>query len=140
MSRTYKDVPWKHRDVENNYDHGRHRVAYVGVSATIGEYTTYWLRDIKGAKRKKKRRVDTKWHWMTTPGWFIKEFMTKPQRAACKQWERSSDTNLTSITGNMLPVYGYWCLISRVWRSGNVKVSDTFVTGSIPVSLTTIRN
>jgi len=108
MSRTYKDVPWKHRDVENNYDHGRHRVAYVGVSATIGEYTTYWLRDIKGAKRKKKRRVDTKWHWMTTPGWFIKEFMTKPQRAACKQWERKLvQMSYDELHEVMVPFIGY---------------------------------
>lgn len=31
--------------------------------------------------RKKKRNIDTEWHWMNTPSWWIREMMTRPQRA-----------------------------------------------------------
>jgi hypothetical protein len=38
---------------------------------------------------KKKKNVDTENHWMTTPMWYIREFMNQPQRAKGRQWEKT---------------------------------------------------
>lgn len=29
---------------------------------------------------KKKKKVDTEWHWMTTPMWWVRLVMNKPKR------------------------------------------------------------
>lgn len=36
------------------------------------------LHRLPGPKRK---RSESRWFWMATPGWWVKEMMTKPQRA-----------------------------------------------------------
>ena len=33
----------------------------------------------------KRKRWKDEWHWMNTPGWWIKERMTVPQRAEVRQ-------------------------------------------------------
>ena len=38
---------------------------------------------------KKKKNIDTENHWMTTPMWYIREFMNQPQRAKGRQWEKT---------------------------------------------------
>ncbi len=51
----------------------------------------YWLQDQipleyygyrlgKTTKPKKRKEVDTEDHWMSTPGWWVKMMMTKPER------------------------------------------------------------
>ena len=38
------------------------------------------------APPRKKRAVDDNWHWFRNdPGWWVREFMTKPQRARTRQ-------------------------------------------------------
>lgn len=64
MARTYKDRPSRVR---------------------FPEVYPYW---VEVEKSKKKRHVDTEWHWMGTPGWWIHLMMTKPQRRAGSLWER----------------------------------------------------
>ena len=63
MSRTYKDRPSKVR---------------------FPEVYPYW---VEIEKRKKSRNVDTEWHWMSTPNWWIRCMMTRPQRRAGVVWE-----------------------------------------------------
>jgi len=63
MSRTYKDRPSKVR---------------------FPEVYPYWV-DVE--KTKKSRNVDTEWHWMSTPNWWIHIWMTRPQRRAGSVWE-----------------------------------------------------
>ena len=113
MSRTYKDKPSKFAHPEGRYDFGTERLAYeterilydydleTRCYAPTGEIETcvrfFWLQ-AAGAKTKKKKRVDTEWHWMTTPGWFIKEFMNQPQRARGRMWEkRVNKTNIEDL-------------------------------------------
>ena len=93
MSRTYKDAPSKIRFPEGQYNFGRKMVAYVAV---VTDYYTnepmeinrYRYISIPGAKTKKKKHVNTEWHWMTTPMWWIREMMNRPQRARGKAWEK----------------------------------------------------
>lgn len=102
MSRTYKDRPWKVANPEARWDFGSERIAYEATRRVYQldpETNTYCFMDstepcikffhvnIAGAKTKKKKRVDTEWHWMTTPGWYISEFMNRPQRARGRAWE-----------------------------------------------------
>jgi len=105
MSRTYKDKPWKFSHPEARWDFGTERVAYESTRRVYEldlETNTYCFMDtdepcikffhqnIAGIKTKKKKRKDCEWHWMTTPGWFIKEFMNRPQRARGRAWEKKA--------------------------------------------------
>ena len=38
---------------------------------------------------KKSRREDTEWHWMTTPSWWTRMTMNRPQRRHGHVWERT---------------------------------------------------
>lgn len=77
MSRTYKDRPYKIRFPEEQWDY-----KYYHCSKRFS-FLAY-----AGVLTKKKKHVDTVNHWMTTPSWFIREFMNQPQRTRGKQWER----------------------------------------------------
>jgi hypothetical protein len=48
----------------------------------------YGYRLTKTTKTKKRKEVDTEYHWMNTPSWWVHEFMQVPQRAAGKVWEK----------------------------------------------------
>lgn len=78
MSRTYKDRPSKFRYPEKQWDYKYEPTEPV-----------WWPNYIqrRGVLTKKKKSVDTEHHWMTTPSWFIREFMNRPQRRASKVWE-----------------------------------------------------
>lgn len=105
MSRTYKDKPWKVTHPESRWDFGTEQIAYESTRRVYEldpETKTYRFMDtaeacikychvsIAGIKTKKKKRVDSEWHSMTTPGWFIKEFMNRPQRASGRAWEKKA--------------------------------------------------
>ena len=74
MSRTYKHKPSKLRFEAWNID--RERI----------EGTFYWL-ERPTTKTKKRRSSDTEWHWMSTPSWWIRCMMNRPQRRAGSIWE-----------------------------------------------------
>ena len=125
MSRTYKDKPWKYQDPENSWDFGKVQVKYTYTTKVYkgcGEWSEETIEgvgirylDVKGARRKKKRRTDTEWHWMSTPMWWIREMMNQPQRAAGRQWEKKVikvdiedliDVDLPSVSRK--PHWYYW--------------------------------
>ena len=61
---------------------------------------------------KKKRELDTEYHWMSTPGWWTRLMMNKPQRRSEHLLERKalvSDIDNFDIpdTGKKPHVY-YW--------------------------------
>lgn len=76
MARTYKDRPSKLRFPEKQWDYRYHE------EHCWGNY-----RARRGVLTKKRREVDTEWHWMSTPGWWIRQFMNRPQRRAGHAWE-----------------------------------------------------
>ncbi len=88
MSRTYKDKPWKLVDPESRWDFGMERVPYQKWSNSFEYwYTTYCYIQRAGVKTKKKRSYHER-NWMRTPMWWVREFMTQPQRTHGKEWER----------------------------------------------------
>ena len=50
----------------------------------------YGHRYAKTTKTKKRKEVDTEDHWMTTPGWWIKMTMTKPERRSAHLLEKKA--------------------------------------------------
>ena len=79
MSRTHKDRPYRIRFPEEEWDYRYYR---------CGDRWYFNFLAYPGVLTKKKKRVDTENHWMTTPSWFINVFMNRPQRARGKAWER----------------------------------------------------
>lgn len=94
MSRTYKDKPWKVKNPEAaDWRFGREKVPYerTGTDIYTGEprqITSYWFRELPGVKTKKKKHVDCDWHWMqSTPSWWTRLTMNRPQRREAHLWE-----------------------------------------------------
>lgn len=77
MARTYKDRPSRIQYPEDQWDYRYDEENYWGI---------YLKR--RGVLTKKRRDVDTNWHWMTTPSWWTRLMMNRPQRVCSKQWER----------------------------------------------------
>ena len=76
MSRTYKDVPTKHRKPREVYD-WNWDVERIDLGPG---YPRFWHRELPSTKTKKKKEQDTEWHWMSTPSWWTRLTMNKPQR------------------------------------------------------------
>ena len=77
MSRTYKDKPSKLR-----FD------LYMKDWILVEHDGFRKYRQGKTTKTKKRKEVDTEDHWMSTPSWWTKMTMIKPQRRECTLWER----------------------------------------------------
>ena len=107
MSRTYKDKDFYLRFPEEKYDFGSEKIEYRAVVRTLYEYNLeddsyskvevpqhyigYRRMDKAGVKTKKSRHYNGDWKWYKrTPGWFVREFMTAPKRAACRNWEKQA--------------------------------------------------
>ena len=69
MSRTNKDVPSKFK--REPWDADRIMVEHYGF---------YKYRQAKTTKTKKRKEVDTEDKWMSTPGWWVKMMMNRPER------------------------------------------------------------
>lgn len=90
MSRTHKDKPRKFQSPEYDWKYGTEtHTCEVWSKWYEGYVELRYSLQLPGVKTKKKRRVDTEDHWMNTPSWWIREFMTVPQRAAGRTWERN---------------------------------------------------
>jgi hypothetical protein len=92
MSRTYKDVPYKFRHSDETFEvtHDRLTVPmpyWYDPSKTF-EMIVYLKKP--GVLKKKKKHVDTEDHWMHTPNFWVHDYMTVPQRAAGKMWEKKA--------------------------------------------------
>lgn len=82
MSRTYKDRPPRFRFPEEQWNFGRYE-------QEPDLHTWCWLQ-IPGIKTKKKRSVNTRWHWLgSTPSWWTHMFMIRPRRSKENQQLRS---------------------------------------------------
>ena len=102
MSRTHKDKSWKLRHPEERFDFGRIAHEYDAKSRVFDEASgewvlsetevvrRTWIAEQRGCKTKKRKQVDTCWHWLTTPSWWIRLMMTRPQRRASRVWERKA--------------------------------------------------
>jgi len=77
MSRTYKDKPTE--TLYEDWNKDRERI----------EGTFCWI-DLPTTKPKKRKELDTEWHWMSTPSWWTRLTMNRPQRRKCKLWERDA--------------------------------------------------
>lgn len=87
MSRTYKDRPTKI------------------------QYPKYW--DDAGDTPKQPKHVNTKWFWMSTPGWWTRLMMNRPMRHRGRAWEhkvlREHDHEDTDPPGvSRKPHHYYW--------------------------------
>lgn len=120
MSRTYKDRPVK---IKYPDDHWKTSGEYESVPYIASGFRWHtkepyerlaWY-SVKRAyiKRKKPRRVDTEWHWQSTPSWWTNLYMNRPQRVASNQYMRqiTLDIDLELIDpphiGNKPHIY-YW--------------------------------
>ena len=84
MSRTYKDRPYKVRQTEP-WDKDRVMVRYEVIRTNyftkeLEEFITARFLENKTTKTKKRKVLDTEDHWMTTPGWWNRMCVTRPER------------------------------------------------------------
>lgn len=79
MSRTLKDKPWKYKCPEQQWDYKYY--------ANEDRYW-FWYQALKkpGVLTKKKRSYED-YHGMSTPMWWIRVHMNRPQRRASRVWE-----------------------------------------------------
>ena len=76
MSRTFKDKPSK-------FKHEAWDIDWIWVEG-------YGHRNAPTKKTKKRKEVDTEDRWMSTPGWWVRLMMNKPQRREVHLWERKA--------------------------------------------------
>lgn len=93
MSRTYKDRPSK-----VNFPDWFREDTHVGVSYTrtgrnyrtgeYGEWPSICLLKVAGVLTKKRKECDFEWHWLqSTPSWWTRCMMNRPQRRRSRVWE-----------------------------------------------------
>ena len=90
MSRTYKDRPSRIRFpnwlLNDGYDVFEYeletpRVSYSGKVITHSKYSLKRA----GFLPKKSRRADSEWHWQSTPSWWTRMHMNRPERIRAKR-------------------------------------------------------
>lgn len=110
MARTYKHIQqFKNKHYYSNmWDTEHEKFYYEGYVYTWPDYNetketrimTRWLKK-PGVKSKKRKEVDTEYHWMSTPSWWTRLCMIKPQRREGSLWEREvvkiSPTDLEEV-------------------------------------------
>lgn len=115
MSRTYKDKKWTLRFPEYDYTKDREAVPYEAYRRRYDWETSNWIitdevitryyyLPKKGVKTKKRRKIDTNWHWMSTPSWWTRLMMNRPQRRAAHLWEKEAQkTEVESLEDLDIP-------------------------------------
>lgn len=78
MSRTYKDKPYKLKPV-NDWSQDKE---YIHPIFGDDYYISGYHIERPTTKAKKRKEVDTEDHWMTTPSWWTKMTMIRPERRA----------------------------------------------------------
>jgi hypothetical protein len=106
MSRTYKDKPnrlkydrydkdmvvYSTEEVERDHHIELKNGEFVRVDWPEEEWRTYTRISYiygKTSKTKKRKEQDCEWHWMSTPSWWTRLTMNRPQRRQGKLWERA---------------------------------------------------
>ena len=88
MSRTNKDKPLKFQNKEYDYLFDKKSINnYIWSETNKCFYNCIRYIQVSGVKKKKKRHFFEK-QWMTTPMWWIHDYMTVPQRAKNTIWEK----------------------------------------------------
>lgn len=88
MSRTYKDRPYKVQQIDP-WDKDRIKVSCEAIcydyftNEPVDYIATRYL-ESKTTKTKKRKEVDTEYHWMTTPSWWNRMQHTRPERRSAK--------------------------------------------------------
>lgn len=127
MSRTYKDRPTHIRFPEPSSDERYERVPYladalryrdkrrnIAVWDTTQTKQKFFLVERPGIKPKRRRAVDTEWHWLgSTPSSWTRLMMNRPMRARGRAWEakvlREYDLEETDPPGvSHKPHQYYW--------------------------------
>ncbi len=97
MSRTYKHIKkvklkkyyrerWETEHIKYNYE--AHKYLWPDFDTPIGlTIRTAYLKK-PGVLTKKRKEVDTENHWMSTPSWWVRMTMNKPQRRSVSLWEQ----------------------------------------------------
>jgi hypothetical protein len=80
MSRTHKDKPYK-------VTHPEEQLEYRKEKIKVEDSYPRWM-EKPGVKTKKRKECDTEYHWMTTPSWWTRLTMNRPQRLEGHLWER----------------------------------------------------
>jgi hypothetical protein len=93
MSNTYRDKAKYLLKSNNPYTQDTIRIPCTRVSRTYIDNTPHFYNgfctlETPTTKPKKRKKMNTEWRWMTTPMWWIREMMTRPQRRAGKIWEK----------------------------------------------------
>lgn len=92
MSRTYKDKKVEYRSPTLSWTYGTELVEYSYPAQYTRVVRAMFCRvKVAGAKPKRKRSFvhpEHYWH-QTTPSWWVREFMTAPKRAACRNWAKN---------------------------------------------------
>jgi len=102
MSRTYKDRPARVRFPESyTWEFGTEKIPYETKRLSYTDpndwvdVTRYWYKEIPGYKTKKRKDVDCEWHWIgSTPSWWTRMMMNRPQRRAAHLWEQEASHTL----------------------------------------------
>lgn len=96
MSRTYKDKKWELRFPQDDWSFGTEDVpavfTYRNWYTKEVEHSFGSIRvNIAGARAKQKRsKVPQQNFPYSTPSWWIREFMTVPKRAKCRNWAKDA--------------------------------------------------
>jgi hypothetical protein len=115
MSRTYKDKPAEIRFPALKLDKYE-RIPYVReyidyYTGIPKEYNSYYVLQTPGVLPKKRKNVDTEYHWSrSAPQWFVSMFMNRPERRKWRKWENKvlkEDIETTDYP-NHKPPYIYW--------------------------------
>lgn len=85
MSRTRKDVKAKFRKEVNPYSG-----AWQGNWSFLKDVYIKNLHPWHHSQPKLKKAQDYEDHWMTTPAWWVRMFMTKPQRVRMNREAREA--------------------------------------------------
>ena len=122
MSRTYKDQPRKleveHEDRYDEFQYEAHVYVYEKTPGVSWGYTQVFTGETctrvfsvkkAGIYTKKKRTYkDQGYRWYCrTPSWWVREYMTVPKRAACRNWEKDVVKHYDLEEIPDCPDYGY---------------------------------
>lgn len=107
MSRTLKDKPSKLKGDawDKDREYYNYTRVWVTYSGELVEHEWKAYMETKTTKPKKRKKVDTENHWMTTPSWWNNLFHTRKHRGNFRTFLNSVvKTKLEDIDGMLEPL------------------------------------